>query len=84
MLRPIIHRVTLTVLLLAAMMGAGMIIDAGASSTATLAATRHTSVVPHETAAQLDSTTTASAKRRGPDRRWPFFSFRNAPGKRSW
>lgn len=84
MLRPIIHRVTLTALLLVALLGTGIIIDAGTSSTATLATTRDTSQVPHETAAQLDSGSTASAERRGPDRRWPFFSFRNTPGKRSW
>lgn len=84
MLRPIIHRVTLTALLLAALLGAGAIIDAGAGSQVATAATTDTAPAPLEAAAQLDNAAAASTGQRGPDRRWPFFSFRNTPGKRSW
>jgi hypothetical protein len=87
MLRPILQRITLTAALLATVFGAGVLVD----TTAAVPAQAGTTLVveaesggARETPAPHEATAAVQAGPRTPDRRWPFFSFRNGPGKRSW
>ncbi len=89
MLRPLIQRLTLTAILLGALLGAGAVVDITAGSGELLAASESAAPIPHERAPANDAATAAQTARQvrtpaGPNRRWPFFSFGAAKGKRSW
>jgi hypothetical protein len=87
MLRPFIHRLTLTAVLLGTVLGAGALFDATVGNGAALASSP--SAPPRHEGAPADVAEVAQAARQtsaaqGPNRRWPFFSFGTAGGKRSW
>ena len=83
MLRPIIQRLTLTAVLLTAVLGTGALIDAGSRARLDVAALAAPASASHDVVAPVESVP-VQAERRGPNRRWPFFSFGSTTGKRSW
>lgn len=82
MLRPIIQRLTLTAVLLTAVLGTGALIDAGSRARLDVATLASPASASHDVVAPVESVPVQ--ERRGPNRRWPFFSFGNTTGKRSW